>query len=141
MRKRAIVSGSAAAAALFLCIGTMDSWASEERNCDLRAGYFQTDSYRQFAGMFQIVLDPPHFGDFSTSDTIASVLCDTYKMLNDEVWAFFFVQKANGASYQDFCRQVQALTNDTDIATAVRFSLEGTKGLYILLPPRCGAQE
>jgi len=65
MRKRVIVSGSAAAAALFLCIGTTDSWASEERNCDLRAGYFQTDSYRQFAGMFQIVLDPPHFGDYA----------------------------------------------------------------------------
>ena len=82
---------------------------------------------------------PSQLGEGSAGDAITSVLCDTYKMLNDEVWAFFFVQKANGASYQDFCRQVQALTRDADITMAVRFSPEGTKGLYILLPPQCGA--
>lgn len=80
-------------------------------------------------------------GEGRAGDAIASIFCDTYKMLNDEAWAFFFVGKKKDASYQDFCPQVQALTGDADIDTAVRFSLEGTKGLYILLPPQCLAPQ
>lgn len=80
-------------------------------------------------------------GEGSAGDAIAETLCDTYTMLNDEGWAFFFVTKVDGASYQDFCRQVQALTTDTDIATVVRFGQDGTKGLYILLPPQCVARQ
>jgi hypothetical protein len=80
-------------------------------------------------------------GEGGAGGAIAATLCDTYTMLNDEGWAFFFVTKVDGASYEDFCRQVQALTRDTDIATAVRFGQDGTKGLYILLPPQCGVRQ
>ncbi len=64
-----------------------------------------------------------------------------YTMRNEEVWAFLFVWRVDGVNDQDFCRQVQALTSNPDIATLVRLSAEGTKGLYVLLPPRCDAQQ
>lgn len=77
-------------------------------------------------------------GEGSVGNAISSILCDTYPALNNEHWAVFFVdKKAKDASDRDFCLQVQALIRDPDIATAVHFSPEGTKGLYILLPPWC----
>jgi hypothetical protein len=51
---------------------------------------------------------PAQLGEGSTGDAIEATFCDIYTMLNNEVWAFFFVEKANGASYLDFCRQVQS---------------------------------
>jgi hypothetical protein len=47
------------------------------------------------------------------------------------------VAKSADASYQDFCREVQELTRDADVAAMVRGSPEGSKGLYILLPTKC----
>ena len=43
----------------------------------------------------------------------------------------------HGASYQDFCREVQELTKDPDVAALVRGSSEGSKGLYIRPPQKC----
>jgi hypothetical protein len=55
-----------------------------------------------------------------------------------DVWLALAVAKAADASYQDFCREVQELTKDADVAALVRRSPEGSKGLYILLPTKCG---
>lgn len=84
---------------------------------------------------------PVQLEDSSARDAIAAISCDIFTMLNNEDWAFFFVTKTRSAGYPDFCRQVQALTKDTDIAMLVRFSAEGTKGLYILQPPQCVAAQ
>ena len=53
---------AAALAGFFVATGSL---ASEEPKCALRAGYFETNPNRQFAGMFRIVLDPPDIGDFA----------------------------------------------------------------------------
>jgi hypothetical protein len=58
-----------------------------------------------------------------------------------EGWLSLAVGKSDRASYQDFCRQVQELTGDAVVAAAVRGSLEGSKGLYVLLPPNCATNE
>jgi hypothetical protein len=47
------------------------------------------------------------------------------------------VAKSADASYKDFCREVQELTRDADVAAMVRGSPEASKGLYILLPTKC----
>ncbi len=80
-----IASGIAAAAALLLGLGTTGSWASEERNCNLRGGYFQTDASRQFTGMFQIVLDPPHLGDFAAVQRHAALTRIWGGVISDEI--------------------------------------------------------
>ena len=56
-------------------------------------------------------------------------------------WLSFAVGKSDGATYQDFCRQVRALTSDALVAAAVRSSPEGSKGLYVVLPPKCETGE
>jgi len=56
-----------------------------------------------------------------------------------EGWLSLSARKSDGASYQDFCRQAQQLVNDTLVAAVVGGSPEGSKGLYILLPPACQA--
>jgi hypothetical protein len=85
--------------------------------------------------------EPSRLGEGSAGEAIAETLCDIYTMLNGEVWFFLSVRKADGPSHEDFCRQAQALTEDADIATVVRFSLEGANGRYILLPPQCKTQQ
>jgi hypothetical protein len=56
-------------------------------------------------------------------------------------WLSFGVGKRDGASYLDFCRQVRELTSDPLFAAAVRDSPEGSKGLYVVLPPKCETGE
>ena len=79
------------------------------------------------------VLSVEHPGN---GGAITRVFCDTSLLFGD-LWLAFAVAKSADASYQDFCRQVQQLTKDADVAALVRGSLEGSKGLYILLPPQC----
>jgi hypothetical protein len=83
---------------------------------------------------------PSPLGTESNGGAIASVFCDT-SLLFGYLWLAFAVAKSADASYQDFCRQVQELTKDADVAALVRGSLEGPKGLYILLPPQCESLE
>jgi len=78
---------------------------------------------------------PSRLGAGSTG-TITRVFCDTSFLFGD-VWLALAVAKAADASYQDF-REVQELTKDADVAALVRRSPEGSKGLYILLPTKCG---
>lgn len=56
-------------------------------------------------------------------------------------WLSFGVGKSDGANYLDYCRQVRELTSDPLFAAAVRGSPEGSKGLYVLLPPKCETGE
>jgi hypothetical protein len=79
---------------------------------------------------------PSRLGAGSVGGTITSVFCDTSFLFGD-VWLALAVAKLADASYQDFCREVQELTKDTDVAALVRGSPEGSKGLYILLPTKC----
>jgi hypothetical protein len=69
---------------------------------------------------------------------IARAACLNYNH-SDDVWFGLALRKAESASYEEFCQQVRALVNNVDIATVVKFSPEGSKGLYILLPPACKA--
>jgi hypothetical protein len=79
---------------------------------------------------------PSPLGTESNGGAITRVFCDTSLLFGD-IWLAFAVAKSADASYQDFCRQIQQLTKDADVAALVRGSLEGSKGLYILLPPQC----
>lgn len=58
-----------------------------------------------------------------------------------ELWFGFALRKRDGVSDQEFCRQAQELALDPDIATVGRFSPDGSKGKYILLPPVCKAPD
>jgi hypothetical protein len=80
---------------------------------------------------------PSRLGAGSTGGTITKVFCDTSFLFGD-VWLALAVAKAADAGYQDFCREVQELTKDADVAALVRRSAEGSKGFYILLPTKCG---
>ncbi|MCS3726484.1 hypothetical protein [Bradyrhizobium betae] len=82
--------------------------------------------------------DPSKLGD--GYDTIARASCRTYDHFGD-IWFTMPLRKAESASYSDFCRQVLELSRDNDIATVVRFSPDGSKGLYALLPPACKASD
>jgi hypothetical protein len=79
---------------------------------------------------------PSHHGAASAGNAISGVFCEISDWYGD-AWLGLAVKKADGVSYQDFCRQVQELTKDADVAAAVRGSPEGSKGLYVLLPPAC----
>ena len=57
---------------------------------------------------------PSRLGAGSTG-TITRVFCDTSFLFGD-VWLALAVAKAADASYQDFCREVQELTKDADVA-------------------------
>jgi hypothetical protein len=70
---------------------------------------------------------------------ISGVSCELSNWFGD-AWLSLGVRKSGDASYQDFCRQVQELTSDAIVAAAVHASPEGTKGLYVLLPPKCRKQ-
>lgn len=75
-------------------------------------------------------------GIASAGPAISYVNCYGSNWFGDG-WLSFGVGKSDGASYQDFCRQVRELTGDALIAAAVRSSPEGSKGLYVVLPPEC----
>jgi len=82
--------------------------------------------------------DPSDLGD--GYGAIARASCGTYDYFGD-VWFTLALRKAESASYPDFCRQVLELSHDADIATVMRFSPDGSKGLYDLLPPACQTSE
>jgi hypothetical protein len=69
---------------------------------------------------------PSPLGTESNGGAITRVFCDTSLLFGD-IWLAFAVAKSADASYQDFCRQVQQLTKDADVAALVRGSLEGSK--------------
>ena len=69
---------------------------------------------------------------------ISFVSCQISDWFGD-AWLSLAIGKSDSASYPDFCRQVQELTKDTDVAEVVRGSPEGSKGLYVRLPPACEA--
>jgi hypothetical protein len=71
---------------------------------------------------------------------IARASCSSSDYFGD-IWLRLALRKGESASYPDFCRQVHELSRDTDIATIARFSPDGSKGLYVLLPPTCKASE
>jgi hypothetical protein len=73
-------------------------------------------------------------------DSIARASCRTYDHFGD-IWFTMPLRKAESARYSDFCRQVLELSRDDDIATVARFSPDGSKGLYVLLPPACKASD
>jgi len=83
---------------------------------------------------------PSRLGSESSRGAIISVFCDTSFLFGD-LWLAFAAAKSAEASYRDFCQQVQELIRDADVAALVRGSPEGSKGLYILLPPQCEAHE
>jgi hypothetical protein len=83
---------------------------------------------------------PSRLGAASAGSAISGVFCDISDWFGDG-WLSLAVKKANGASYQDFCRQVQELISDVVVAAVVRGSPEGSKGSYVLLPPKCETQE
>ncbi len=69
-------------------------------------------------------------------NAIARAWCRTSYLFGD-VWLTLTLGKTESASYSDFCRQVRELSHDEDLATDVRFSPDGSKGFYVLLPPAC----
>lgn len=73
-------------------------------------------------------------------DAVARASCRTYDHFGD-VWFTLPLRKTESASYSDFCRQVLALSRDDDVATVTRLSPDGSKGLYVLLPPACKAPD
>lgn len=73
-------------------------------------------------------------------DAVARASCRTYDHFGD-VWFTMPLRKVESAPYADFCRQVLELSRDDDVATVIRFSPDGSKGLYVLLPPACKASE
>jgi hypothetical protein len=79
-------------------------------------------------------------GIASAGPAISYVNCYGSNWFGDG-WLSFGVGKSDGASYQDFCRQVRELTSDPLIAAAVRSSPEGSKGLYVVLPSKCETGE
>jgi hypothetical protein len=79
---------------------------------------------------------PSRHGKLSAGNAVSRVTCAISDWYGD-VWLSLAVIKADGAGYQDFCRQVQELTKNADVAAAARGSPEGLKGLYVLLPPEC----
>ena len=79
---------------------------------------------------------PSRHGAVSAGSAVFRVSCEISDWYGD-VWLSLAVEKAYGAGYQDFCRQVQELTKNVDVAAVVRGSPEGSKGLYVLLPPAC----
>jgi hypothetical protein len=79
---------------------------------------------------------PSPLGARAATPAISGIFCDTSLLFGD-LWLGLAVRKSDGASYQNFCQQVQELTRDADVAALVRSSLEGSKGLYILLPEQC----
>jgi hypothetical protein len=95
---------------------------------------------RQFANRLGCTVDRPRTRIASAGPAISNVNCDMSNWYGDG-WLSFGVGKADGASYQEFCRQVRELTNDAVFAAAVRASPEGSKGLYVLLTKKCESQE
>ncbi|MBR0959868.1 hypothetical protein [Bradyrhizobium japonicum] len=82
--------------------------------------------------------EPSKLGD--SYDAIASASCRTYDHFGD-IWFTMPLRRAESASYSEFCRQVLELSRDEDIATVARFSPDGSKGLYVLVPPACKATD
>lgn len=81
---------------------------------------------------------PPDLGDDYSA--IARASCRTENQFGD-TWFELGLRKAESASTAEFCRQVRALSRDDDVTTAVRFSPDGSKGFYVLLPPACKEPE
>jgi hypothetical protein len=79
---------------------------------------------------------PTRLSAATAGSAISKVSCQMSNWFGD-VWLSVAVGKSDGASYQDFCRQTQELTKDAILAAVVRASPEGSKGLYVLLPPKC----
>jgi hypothetical protein len=71
---------------------------------------------------------------------IARASCTTYRYFGD-IWFSLALRKSDDASLREFCKQVQELTRDVDLATVVHFSPEGSKGFYVVVPPACKAPE
>jgi hypothetical protein len=84
--------------------------------------------------------EPPRFGDAVATDAISRMACLTYHYFGGD-WFSLTVTKADHSSYSDFCRQARELIQAADIAAVVRDSPEGSKGLYVLLPPKCQTQQ
>ncbi|EJN13438.1 hypothetical protein PMI42_03294 [Bradyrhizobium sp. YR681] len=82
--------------------------------------------------------DPAALGD--GYGAIARASCQTSDKFG-EIWLTLAFGKVESASYSEFCRQVLELSRDEDIATTARFSPDGPKGLYVLLPPACKASD
>jgi hypothetical protein len=92
---------------------------------------------RQIADRLSCISNGPSRLDaVSAGGAISRVSCEISNWFGD-IWLSLAVSKSDGASYQDFCGQVQDLTKDADVARLVRGSPEGSKGLYVLLPPAC----
>ncbi|WP_213741588.1 hypothetical protein [Bradyrhizobium sp. dw_411] len=83
---------------------------------------------------------PSPLGARSATPAISGLFCDTSLLFGD-LWLGLAVRKSESSSYENFCRQVQDLTWDADVAALVRGSLEGSKGLYVLLPQQCEPPE
>jgi len=77
---------------------------------------------------------PPDLGDDYRA--IARASCRAWDRFGDN-WFTLGLTKAESASTAEFCRQVRTLSRDDDMTMAVRFSPEGSKGFYVLLPPAC----
>lgn len=83
---------------------------------------------------------PTNFGSEVATSAILRISCDTVGS-DGGPWFRLAITKSDNSSYEEFCHQARDLTHAADIASAVRFSPEGSKGLYVLLPPKCKAEE
>jgi hypothetical protein len=79
---------------------------------------------------------PARVGIATRGHAISFVNCYKSNWFGDG-WLSFGVGRSDAANYPDFCRQVRELTSDPLFAAAVRGSPEGSKGLYVVLPPKC----
>ena len=82
--------------------------------------------------------EPSDLGDGYAA--IARASCTAYDDFGD-IWFSLALRRSDDASLHEFCKQVQELSRDADLATVVHFSPEGSKGLYVLLPLACKAPE
>jgi len=95
---------------------------------------------RQTAERLGCIVGRPRPRIASAGPAISHVSCYKSNWFGDG-WLSFGVGKSEGATYQDFCRQVRELTSDALIAAAVRGSPEGSKGLYVVLTKKCESEE
>ena len=83
---------------------------------------------------------PMNFVDDVTTSAISRISCDTVGS-DAGPWFRLAITKSDAAGYPEFCRQARELVHVAEIDTIVRFSPEGSKGLYVLLPPKCKAED
>ena len=79
--------------------------------------------------------------DAAAVDAIASITCSSHSLYGTNSWVGLAIRKSDAAEYSDFCRQVRELADDADVVALVRGTPEKSRGLYVLLPPKCELKE